>query len=156
LIEPDWSGPIVGVELSGRGDSLVGGGDDLVGFRAGPPGSVISRLAAYLAARGPMTPFVPDFSCSIAISDCLGISCRPSGRRSMIGAFLAQAACASKAERRAVMWIHHISLIDIGLSISRKQLPMTRAVTPDDLDPLHVPPPDFKIRCPAHLVHHRK
>jgi hypothetical protein len=28
------------------------------------------------------------------------------------------------------MWIHHISLIDIGLSISRKQLPMTRAVIP--------------------------
>jgi len=31
LIEPDRSGDIAGVELSGRGDRLVCGGDDLVG-----------------------------------------------------------------------------------------------------------------------------
>jgi hypothetical protein len=35
---------------------------------------------------------------------------------------------------------HRISLIDTGLSLSRKQLPTTRAVITDDVDLLHVPP----------------
>ena len=39
-------------------------------------------------------------------------------------------------------------LIDTGLSISRKQLPMTRSGHPDALDLLHVPPADFKSDVP--------
>jgi hypothetical protein len=51
---------------------------------------------------------------------------------------------------------HRISHIDTGLSLSRKQLPTARAVITDDLDLLHVPPADFKIRCATHPMHGRK
>ena len=48
---------------------------------------------------------------------------------------------------------HHISLIENGPSVSRKRPPTAQAVITDDLDLLHVPPPDLKIRCSTHLMH---
>jgi hypothetical protein len=51
---------------------------------------------------------------------------------------------------------HRISPIDTGLSLSRKQLPTTRAVITGDVDLVHVPPADLKIPCATHLMHRRK
>ena len=45
----------------------------------------------------------------------------------------------------------HLRSSTPALSLSPKQLPTTRAVITDDLDLLHVPPTDFKIRCATHL-----
>ncbi len=57
LIEPDLSGHIAGVELSGRGDSLVGGGDDIVGeVDQSPPSWLRQRDQSRLSASsGPLT-----------------------------------------------------------------------------------------------------